>query len=219
MDSVKSPSRRAADAAHRRSRRILRAASSVLRVCAVTAALCLVYAQTPLARPHSLGVGARLLLWLTVLALIVLWEIRAILRSRHPWLRAAESAAISVPLLLLPFAAAYAATAEADAASFTQPLTRVDAVYFAVTVFATVGFGDVAPVSEPARVLVTVQMLADLLLIGVIVKVLVGAAQRRRHVLNVGDNGPVSGPAAGGGADRGNEAAQTALRDGSHHDP
>ena len=45
------------------------------------------------------------------------------------------------------------------------------------------GFGDISPVSEPARLLVTVQMLADLVLIGTIVKVLVGAAQRRREAL------------------------------------
>lgn len=62
-------------------------------------------------------------------------------------------------------------------------MTRVDALYFTVTVFATVGFGDLAAVAEPARVVVTVQMLADLVLIGVIVKVLAGAAQQRRRAL------------------------------------
>lgn len=159
---------------------------SLLRVCAVTGVLLLVYAAAPLDRSHTLGLAARLLLWLTVVCLTALWEIRAILRSHTPWLQAAESAAISVPLLLLPFAAAYAAMSASDAASFTEPLGRVDAVYFAVTVFATVGFGDVAPVSDLARMLVTAQMLADLLLIGVIVRVLVGAAQQRREVLNAG---------------------------------
>ena len=64
-------------------------------------------------------------------------------------------------------------------------------------VFATVGFGDIAPVSEPARLLVTAQMLADLVLIGTIVKVLVGAAQRRREAL-----GPRVRPAATPRTDR-----------------
>ena len=43
-----------------------------------------------------------------------------------------------------------------------QPLTRADALYFAVTVFSTVGFGDITPESEAARVVLIVQMLGDL---------------------------------------------------------
>jgi voltage-gated potassium channel len=46
-----------------------------------------------------------------------------------------------------------------------------------VTVFATVGFGDIAPVSELARVLVTIQMLVGLLAVGVIAKFVLGAVQ------------------------------------------
>ena len=50
----------------------------------------------------------------------------------------------------------------ASAASFTQPLTRTDALYFTVTVFSTVGFGDITAKSEAARIVLIVQMLADL---------------------------------------------------------
>ena len=46
------------------------------------------------------------------------------------------------------------------AASFTEPLTRADALYFTVTVFSTVGFGDITAKSETARVVLIVQMLA-----------------------------------------------------------
>ena len=53
----------------------------------------------------------------------------------------------------------------ASAASFTEPLTRTDALYFTVTVFSTVGFGDISPKSEAARVVLIVQMLADLVLL------------------------------------------------------
>ena len=46
-----------------------------------------------------------------------------------------------------------------------------------MTVFATVGFGDIAPVSELARVLVTIQMLVGLVAVGVIAKLVLGAVQ------------------------------------------
>ena len=64
----------------------------------------------------------------------------------------------------------------ASAASFTQPLTRTDALYFAVTVFSRVGFGDITPKSEAARVVLIVQMLGDLALLGAGARVLLGAA-------------------------------------------
>jgi len=56
--------------------------------------------------------------------------------------------------------------------SFSQPLTRVDALYFAMTVFTTVGFGDIAARSQVARVVVIVQMLADLVYVGLLARVL-----------------------------------------------
>ncbi len=68
----------------------------------------------------------------------------------------------------------------ASAASFTEPLTRTDALYLTVTVFSTVGFGDITAKSEAARVVLIVQMLADLAFLGVGIRVLVGAVQRGR---------------------------------------
>jgi voltage-gated potassium channel len=154
-----------------------------LRLCVVVGILIAAYALAPWDRWHSLSVAWQLAIWFLVLATAVAWQIRAVMRSTRPWLQAIEGAALSVTLLLLPLAATYAGMSQASPANFTQPLGRVDALYFTVTVFATVGFGDIAPVGAAARILVTVQMLADLVLIGVIVKVLVGTAQRRRRIL------------------------------------
>jgi hypothetical protein len=82
----------------------------------------------------------------------------------------------------------------ASAANFTQPLTRTDALYFSVTVFTTVGFGDIAAKSETARVALIIQMLADLVLLGAGVRVLLGAVRRgqqRRTGTSDGD-GPAT---------------------------
>jgi voltage-gated potassium channel len=67
---------------------------------------------------------------------------------------------------------------QANADNFNvDALTRTDSLYFTVTVFATVGFGDIAATSQVARVAVIAQMILDLLLLGLVVKVFVGAVE------------------------------------------
>jgi voltage-gated potassium channel len=67
------------------------------------------------------------------------------------------------------------------ASSFSQPMTHTNALYFTVTVFATVGFGDITAKTEAARLLVTGQMIIDLIILGVGVRVIVGAITRGRQ--------------------------------------
>jgi hypothetical protein len=47
-----------------------------------------------------------------------------------------------------------------------------------ITTLSTVGYGDITPTTNLSRMLVSTQMLLDLILIGSIVRVLAGAAQR-----------------------------------------
>jgi hypothetical protein len=63
-------------------------------------------------------------------------------------------------------------------ANFNEPLTRTDALYFTVTVFATVGFGDIVATTEGARVVVMGQMIAGIVTIGLGARVIVDAVQR-----------------------------------------
>ncbi|MGH3879228.1 MAG: potassium channel family protein [Actinophytocola sp.] len=107
----------------------------------------------------------------------------AILRSDHPTLQGVQALAITLPLFLLTFANVYFLVAHNVPDSFTDPLTRTDSLYFTVTVFATVGFGDIAPVTQAARVLVTVQMVGNLLLLGIALRVVVLAVQHRRRTV------------------------------------
>jgi voltage-gated potassium channel len=114
---------------------------------------------------------------------LMTWQLRAITNSGTPGLRALEALFFGVPLFIILFASAYYAMSQADAADFTAPLSRTDALYFTMTVFSTVGFGDISARAEHARLVVTAQMLLDLIVLGVGVKIILGTAQRTKERL------------------------------------
>ncbi len=102
----------------------------------------------------------------------------AIVRSKYPNLRAIEALAVTVPLFLLIFARIYLSNSLANPATFTVPLDHNSAFYFTVTVFATVGFGDITPKTGGMQMLVTVQMLLNLAVLGLVIRLLTSAAKR-----------------------------------------
>jgi voltage-gated potassium channel len=129
-----------------------------------------------------------------VLVVLIVWQVRAIVRSQYPGLRATEALAGVIPLFLLLFAAAYVLLANAQPQAFSEPLTKTTALYLTVTVLATVGFGDIAPRTDAARVVTMVQMLADLVLLALVVRVIFGAVRAGRHQgssdLDAGEGSP-----------------------------
>jgi voltage-gated potassium channel len=175
----------------KRRRLILRAA---LRSVVIAAVLVVLYYVLPLDRPRDADTWIRLLVGLLVFVGVIVWGVRSITGSRYPGVRAAEMLALIIPFFLLLFASTYFVMERVSAASFSQPLTRTDALYFAVTVFSTVGFGDITAKSETARVVLIVQMLADLVLLGAGIRVLLGAVQHGRE--RRPDAGDDTGPAA-----------------------
>ena len=75
---------------------------------------------------------------------------------------------MTLPLFLLLFATTYFLMSGPCAGNFSQEdLTRTDALYLAVTIFTTVGFGDISAASQGARLMVMFQMLLDLVIIAV----------------------------------------------------
>ena len=152
--------------------------AAVLRGLVVTTVLVVLYYLMPLDQPWDTGTAVRLVIGLLVFAGITVWQVKAVAGSRYPGLRAAEALGLIIPLYLLLFASTYFLMERASAANFTESLSRTDALYFSVTVFATVGFGDIAAKSETARVVLIVQMLADLALLGAGARVLLGAVRR-----------------------------------------
>jgi voltage-gated potassium channel len=153
----------------------------VARALTTSVLLVVLYFLLPLDRPFTAGTVVALVAGVLALGLLVTWQVLAILRAPHPALQAVEAVALSLPLFLLLFAAAYSVLSATDSGAFTEPLSRLDSLYFVITAFATVGFGDISPVSDVARVLVTVQMVGDLVLIGLVLRLFLGAVDRGRH--------------------------------------
>ncbi|MCX4693480.1 potassium channel family protein [Streptomyces sp. NBC_01408] len=123
------------------------------------------------------------------------WQIYRITLSPRPGLKAMEAMTITVPLFILLYATACFLMEHSAPGSFSEPLSRTDALYFAMTVFSTVGFGDITARSEPARLLTTGQITLNLLLLGVAARLLANAVQRGRERR---DQSP--GPGGGGSA-------------------
>jgi len=120
-------------------------------------------------------------LWLAggllAVGFLVAWQVRAIRTSPMPLARAVGTLTVSVPLFLIVFAVTYFLMGRSDPGAWTESLTRLDALYFTLTVFATVGFGDITASSQVARAVVTLQMAGDLVVVGVIARVVVHAVR------------------------------------------
>ena len=124
-----------------------------------------------------------------ILVLIVyVWyfrlQLRRIHKSKYPNIQAGEALILVATMFLAIFAVTYDLMSQANPDSFTEVLTRFSAFYFAVTVLATVGFGDITPVTTAARSVAMLQMAIDIAFIAVAVKIVSGAASsaiQQRH--------------------------------------
>lgn len=150
---------------------------ALLRPTLSATGLLLLYYLLPLRYPPTRSAAATLFVALVLVVALLALQVRSIRKAKYPRLRAIESMALSLPLFILVFAAAYFTTSSTTPASFSEGLNRTDALYFAVTVLATVGFGDINAVTQGARVLVMVQMIGDLLLVGIVAHVILGAVR------------------------------------------
>ena len=167
-------------------------ATGVRAAITVTVLLVLYFVLPVAHRSHEspvLRLGVALALFVAVLVN----EIRLIASHDRPMLRAAVAMSTVLPLFLVLFAWIYLTMSHADPLAFApvtpHGLSRASALYFTITVFSTVGFGDIAPRTDVARLVVSVQMLADLAVIAVVIRLIFGAVTRgeARKRESVGD--------------------------------
>jgi voltage-gated potassium channel len=151
---------------------------TAVRALGTATVLLVLYFVIPIdSRAHE-SVALRLGVALAFFVAVLVNEIRLISVHDRPMLRAAVAMATIIPLFLVLFAWIYLTMSHSDPASFGGALDRPSALYFTVTVFSTVGFGDITPKTDPARMVATVQMLSDLALFAVVIRLILGAVAR-----------------------------------------
>lgn len=93
---------------------------------------------------------------LTVVAVLLLRQIRHVLVDR-PDSRPGMVLSLLIVLSVHVFSATYYALAK-QPGEFTGLHTRVDALYFTVVTLATVGYGDITPRGQSARIITVLQI-------------------------------------------------------------
>ncbi len=104
-------------------------------------------------------------------------QMRRVSQSRYPAVSAFEALILVAAMFLAFFAAIYVMMSASNPAAFTEPLDHFSSFYFALTVLATVGFGDITPVEGGARFACMVQMSIDIVFIAVLIRAVTSAAQ------------------------------------------
>lgn len=120
---------------------------------------------------------ASVILWLALFGLYLIRQVQVIRRSGFPEVRALEALIIGIVLFISIFATAYYLLSLTNGSSFTESLDHFTAYYYTVTVLATVGFGDVTPLTTVARSLTMIQMFLGLGIVAVAVRILTRAVR------------------------------------------
>lgn len=109
-------------------------------------------------------------------------QLKGVYKARYPTLRAIEALILTAAMFLAIFAIIYDMISLATPGAFTEVLDNFTAYYYSLTVLATVGFGDIAPKTVPARSVTMLQMALDIAFIAVLIRVMGGAAKKAlRH--------------------------------------
>lgn len=157
------------------------APSTRLELTAVAAAPIVVigvYAVAPLDSAPWLGVVAGLAA-IGVTIPLAARRVRRVRTSDRPVLDATAAIALFSTVLVIGFASMYYVVAAHRPGEIDGIDTKIDALYFTVTTAATVGFGDITADGQLARLLVTLNMVFNIVALGATVR-LIGWAARQR---------------------------------------
>ena len=160
----------------RRRRRLI--LHSVLVIIFAWVSLIGLYYLVPFDAPTVESAAVRILLGGAAFVIVMVWLVRRIIYSEHPQMRAIEAIGVIIPLFVVVCAGSYLFLGHIHGSGFSEPLNHSTSLYFTVTVLSTVGFGDITPTSTAARLMVTGQMLLDLVLVGTVIRLVASAASK-----------------------------------------
>ena len=167
---------------------------TILAALGSATALLVLYYTLPIVPSEGDKVWWQLLIAAVVFVVLLVHQVRAIARHPQPLHRSVVSIAVLLPLFVAMYAWIYLTLSTADPSSFDGALSRTESLYYTITVATSVGFGDITPETDTARIVTMVQMVADVTIVVVGVRLLVHvgrqASQRRSTVSSDRVEGP-----------------------------
>ena len=156
-------------------------AIGLLRALATTVLVVAAYYLLPLDNLAGLSLALALAVGLLALTAVVAYQVRAIIRP-HSAVRAIEALAITVPVFLVLFAATYFMMEQVKPDNFN--VDSADPYRLAVLHRHRLRHGRLwrHRASQAARVVVIAQMILDLLVLCLVVKVFLGAVETGRRL-------------------------------------
>jgi voltage-gated potassium channel len=162
---------------HERRRAVV---ASLARCIVSFAAIITLYFVLPLSdRSVDANAVVTLVVGAALFVAVLWWQFRRVIRAELPQLQAFEAVIVAVPLFVVIYSATYLVMSHLNHASFTERLDHTSSLYFTVVTLGTVGYGDIAPRTHVARLIVTSQVLLDLALLALLVRAFVEVTRRR----------------------------------------
>jgi voltage-gated potassium channel len=106
-------------------------------------------------------------------------QAQMVLRSQDPLFDAMRCIVSALVLLVIAFSSAYFVLATSYDNQIEGVETKLDAIYFTVTILATVGFGDITATGQAGRGIVTGQMVVNFAVLAVALRVVSWALKER----------------------------------------
>jgi voltage-gated potassium channel len=152
---------------------------ATVRSVVLSAALIALFYLLPFTWAPAVQLGTAVVVGAALIIGVARWQLRAVAHAAFPEVRAVEALAFSTSAMIVLFASCYLSLSHRDPGAFSESLNHTAALYFTVTTLTTIGFGDISASTDVARITVMFQIVANIVVLGVLVKLIVNLAQRR----------------------------------------
>lgn len=170
----------------------------VLRTLGALVVIAWLYSWVPVEGLTGRGVAFGGIFVLVVFGANLAWQLHRISKSRYPLAEGGLAVASVAVVSVLAWALVYLSLSDGSPDSFNVQLDKTSSYYFAVTVLGTVGFGDIHAVSRTAMLLVSTQILTNLLIVTAALRLVFAAGQRVASARSSASPGTGQQPAAQG---------------------
>jgi Trk-type K+ transport system membrane component len=152
---------------------------TIVRSLVAMTALLVAYFVFPDSGRDNPAVGlAAVVAALTLFGFVFWRQLRRIRHAEYPLMRAAEAIFLVALVFVVLMATVASAFSASDSSTYSEPLSRLDALYYTITTLATVGFGDITPTAPETRAFTTIQIVLGVALLGAGLRSLVVMAQK-----------------------------------------